>query len=119
MVKLNELLLDTNFIIECGKRRLLDKAKEKTPGAKMITLKAVVDELEKKDAKMALEIIRSEGIEVLPIQGYADKLILDYAAKGDVAVATNDKVLTEKLRERNVPVIFPTSDGCGISGGIV
>ena len=119
MVKLNELLLDTNFIIECGKRRLLDKAREKTPGAKMITLEAVVEELRKQGEELALAIIESEGIRVLPIVGYADNAILEYAARGKVAVATNDKGLTEKLRGMKVPVVFPTADGCEIIGGIV
>ena len=36
MVKYNELLIDTNFAIECGKRRLLDCVKEKLPGAKLV-----------------------------------------------------------------------------------
>ena len=119
MVKFNELLLDTNFIVECSKRRLLGKARELVPGAKVVTLQAVVDELEEKGEGLALEIVESEGMEVKAVEGYADKVIEEYAAKGGVAVATNDKALTEKLRTAGIAVVFPTKSGCDIVGGIV
>lgn len=119
MVKFNELLLDTNFLIECAKRRLLERAKELVPGAKAITLQAVVDELENQEERVALEIVKSEGIDVKPLNGYADKLIEEYAEKGDVAVATNDRELKEKLRKKGITVVVPTKNSCDIIGGIV
>lgn len=119
MVKFNELLLDTNFLVECAKRQLLERAKELVPGAKVITLQAVVDELMNQEAKVALEIVKSEDITVKPMKGYADKLIEEYAGRGDVAVATNDRELKEKLRGRGVAVVVPTKNGCDIIGGIV
>ena len=117
MEKYSELLLDTNFVIEPTKRRVIDDARALVPGAKLVTLEAVVDEL--KGKKLALELIKAEGVEVLPVKGYADKAIEEYAEKGGVAVATNDKALTEKLRAKGVAVVFPTKQGCDIVGGIV
>ena len=117
MEKYSELLLDTNFVIEATKRRVIDDARALVPGAKLVTLEAVVDEL--KGKKLALELIKAEGVEVLPVKGYADKAIEEYAEKGGVAVATNDKALTEKLRVKGVAVVFPTKQGCDIVGGIV
>lgn len=119
MAKYSELLLDTNFIVECGKRRLLDEAKALVPGAKVVTLQAVVDELQNKGERLAIEIIEKENIEVLPITGYVDKAIQEYVGKGGVAVATNDKALTKTLRENGVAIVFPTKDGCDLIGGIV
>jgi len=118
MVKYNELLLDTNFIIECRKRNLLESAKELVPGAEVITLRAVVDELEKMGEKLALEIVHSEGIRVVGKHGYADDGIVDYAKQGGVAVATNDKGLTKRLRGNGIAVVFPRGKGCGLAGGI-
>ena len=117
MPKYSELLLDTNFIVEATKRRVLDEAKGLVPGAKLVVPQSVIDEL--KGRKLALELIKAEGIEVLPIVGYADRAIEEYASKGGVAVATNDKELTERLRAKGIAVVFPTKQGCDIVGGIV
>ena len=117
MAKYNELLLDANFLIEAEKRRVIDKARELVPGAKLMTLQAVVDELE--DHKLALEIMRAEGVEVMPVKGYADDEILVYAKKGGVAVATNDSALVKRLRAESIPVVFLTKSGCDLVGGIV
>jgi rRNA-processing protein FCF1 len=119
MAKYNELLLDANFIIEATKRRILDNAKGLVPGARLVTLQAVVDELEKNKEKLALKLIGSEGIEIKPITGYADKAIEEYAEEGGVAVATNDKELKHRLRAKGVAVVFPQKSGCGFLGGIV
>ncbi|MCK4328173.1 MAG: hypothetical protein KAW41_06960 [Candidatus Diapherotrites archaeon] len=116
MAKYSELLLDTNFLVEAEKRRVIDKARELVPGAKLVTLQAVVDELE--GHPVALELIKANGVEVLPIGGYADKAIEDYAEKEGVAVATNDKALTERLRGKGIGVVFPTKAGCDFVGGI-
>ena len=118
MVKYNELLLDANFIIECGKRNLLNSAKELVPGAEVVTLQAVVDELKGLGEKLALEMVRSWKIRVVGESGYADDKIVAYAKRGGVAVATNDKGLTKRLRARNIAVIFPRGNGCEFAGGI-
>ncbi len=118
MAKFNELVIDTNFFIEATKRRILDNARECVPGAKLVTLEAVVNELREQNQRVALELIKAENIEVKPITGYADKSILEYAKEG-VAVATNDKALTQKLRARGIAVVYPKQKGCDITGGIV
>ncbi len=118
MVKYNELLLDTNFIIECTKRSLLSSAKALVPGARVVTLQAVADELERLGKGLALSMLKAEKVQVISIGGFADDAIFHYAEKGGVAVATNDKALTKRLRARGIAVIFPRGSGCGFAGGI-
>ena len=118
MVKYNELLLDANFIVECGKRNLLESAKELVPGAEVITLQAIIDELEKVGEKLAIELVHSEKVRIVGRRGYADDEIVNYAKNGRVAVATNDKGLTKRLRKAGVAVVFPKRKGCGFVGGI-
>ena len=117
MAKYSELLLDTNFVIEATKREVVEEAKGLVPGAGLVTLQAVVDELG--GNALALEVLLAEGVEVKPIEGYADDEILAYAKKGGVAVATNDAALKKRLREKGIPVVFLTKSGCGLVGGIV
>jgi len=109
-------VLDTNFLIEAEKRRVLDDARAALPGAKLVTLSPVMAELEKQGHKLALEIVKKESIDVLPAKGYADDAIAEYAAAHKSAVATNDKALTERLRAKGIGVLYPKNRGCGFLG---
>lgn len=118
MAKYSELVLDTNFLIEATKRRVLDQAREAVPGAKLVTLEAVVDELRAQGQKLALKIVEAEGIEVKPVKGYADHAIVNYAKK-ETAVATNDRELGKKLKAKGTAVVCLTKHGCELDRKIV
>lgn len=120
------VLLDTNFLLIPAQfkvdvfdelRRLCDFSYE------VVVLAATVDELERitadktaaaKDrraAKLGLQLIKAKGVKVIgtdrKVFKSADKAILDFAARdrGSVVVATQDRLLREKLKSAGVAVI--------------
>ena len=106
-----EILLDTNFImvpiefkinIKEELERLVSKKFE------IITLDCVIKELDKiKGGKIGKEMIEKLGVEIKETPyDYADEAILEYVKKGNVIVCTNDIELKNKLKEKNVPIIF-------------
>lgn len=59
---------------------------------------------EKKAAKVATQL--AARAEKIPSQKTADEEILRLAEGGNCAVATNDRNLRKRLRERGIPVIY-------------
>ena len=111
-------MLDTNFLIEAEKRRVIDDARAALPGTKLVTLSPVVAELERQGHKLALEIVKKENIAVVAAKGYADDAIEAYASAHKSAVATNDKALTKKLGAKGIGVLYPKNTGSGFNGAV-
>ena len=100
-----KILLDTNFLIECSKKRV-DFFSE-LAGAEFFTIQTVVEELsaiadkKTKDAKFAAaakNIIVKLSLQAEPekTEGDADASLLELSKKGFV-VATQDKILRGKI----------------------
>ncbi len=77
-----------------------------------------IDELEKlvekergkdKDAaKLAMSLIKHKDIKIIPTDDnkIVDDLIVDIAEEEEIIVATNDKELKEKLKQKNIRLII-------------
>ena len=117
---MKKILLDTNFLMAWGQFKVdiftqIDKIS--TFRYELFTLDKNLDELNKiieeqkgkdKDAaKIALKLIDVKGIEIMKTNSNqkTDDLILDLASKKDFIVATQDKFLKSRLKEKNVPMI--------------
>lgn len=76
--------------------------------------KAVLDELDtiiyrsKGKDRMAAKVARSlaDRCKVVDITGYADDVIAELAWDSDAAVLTNDVKLKNRLREKNITVVY-------------
>ena len=120
------VLLDTNFLLIPAQfkvdvfaelRRLCDFSYE------VAVLAATVDELhgiignkaasakDRNAAKLGLQLIKAKGVSVISTERKVfkstDKAILDFAVqgRGSVVVATQDRLLREKLKSAGVAVI--------------
>lgn len=81
----------------------------------LVTLSSCMEELKRlsakksKDgmaAKIALKLIGMKDVDIVaPKAKNCDKAILDYAAREDCMVATNDKALIKALKSRGVKII--------------
>jgi rRNA-processing protein FCF1 len=103
-----KILLDTNFLID------LFRFKVDTTELvlhQLYTISPVVEELKalssrkgkgSRYAKLALKLV--EKINVIPCEGDADACLLKLAK--DFAVATNDRELRKKLKEKNAKIIY-------------
>ena len=117
---MKKILLDTNFLMAWGQFKVdiftqidkistfryelfvLDKNLEE--------LNKIIEEQKGKDkdaAKIALKLIDVKGINIVKTKSNqkTDDIILDLAYKKDFIVATQDKVLKSRLREKSVPMI--------------
>lgn len=117
-----EIILDTNFLMlpyRIGKDvfTMLEEMFLLKPS--YITIKSVIKELEnirsndpikeRRGANLALSIIKETPVKILDdsdIEGNTDDKILKIALKRGAIVATNDRGLRKKLREKGVTVIF-------------
>ncbi|MFQ6088149.1 MAG: PIN domain-containing protein [Candidatus Methanofastidiosia archaeon] len=111
-----EILLDTNFLLDCLKygihlseiERLMDEKFE------ILVPMNVISELEslnlkgkeRERRKVTLKLI--ENFKKIELEGKVDESILDYALKNRkrCLVCTNDGDLKSELRKSGVPVIF-------------
>lgn len=117
---MKKILLDTNFLMAWGQFKVdiftqIDKIS--TFRYELFTLDKNLDELNKiieeqkgkdKDAaKIALKLIDVKGIKIMKTKSNqkTDDLILDLASKNDFIVATQDKFLKSRLKEKSVPMI--------------
>ena len=110
------MLLDTNMLLAAVQFKADIFAKNS------FTLSSCIDELKKlskgkskdvthkrrsrlsTDAKLMLELLKKNKIPVSATAKKGDAAIIDYATKRGCAVATNDKELIEKLKQRKVKV---------------
>ena len=102
-----KILLDTNMLLAAVQFH----ADIFAHGA--FTLSSCVDELQKiakkksnaaMNARAVLKIIEKKCIPVSAASKKGDTAIVGYAAKHNCAVATNDKLLIEKLKQRKIKV---------------
>jgi len=112
---MQQILLDTNFLMIPGKFKLDIFHELAIDGFEPITLKHCIDELKKiaesasRDgtyARMALEMLEKTKIPVK--RGHAlstDKAIIQYAKENNCAVATNDRKLIEGLKTYQIRII--------------
>ena len=103
-----KVLLDTNFLIDLLKFKV---SMEELRGHELYTISPVVEELktlasrkskESKYAKLALELLKK--IKIIECEGDADTNLLRLA--DDFVVATNDRALRKKLKERKTKTIY-------------
>ena len=52
-----------------------------------------------------MEMLKKEEIRVVKTGKKADKTIMDYAAKNECAVATNDKKLLKALKNKGIKIL--------------
>ncbi len=112
-----KFLLDTNFLMLQGKFKVdIFSELEKFGKVEAYTINLVVNELEKiaggrgknaMHAKVAIWLIRKEGVKILHSKGrHADPAIKRFAANGYYAVCTQDKKLRDYLKKKKIPVVF-------------
>ncbi len=117
---MKKILLDTNFLMICKQFKvdiftqidriskfkyklfILDKTVEE--------LKKIVQEQKGKDkdaAKIALKLVAIKNIGIIKTKSSkkTDDIILEMASDNDFIVATQDKELKSKLRQKNVPMM--------------
>ena len=117
---MKKILLDTNFLMAWGQFKVdifMQIDKISTFRYELFTLDKNLDELNKiieeqkgkdKDAaKIALKLIDVKGIKIMKTKSNqkTDDLILDLASKKDFIVATQDKFLKSRLKEKRVPMM--------------
>ena len=118
------VLLDTNFMMVPSQFRVdifTELQRLCSFQYKIAVIEETVEELEniiqkqkgkeQKAAELALQLIREKGIQVISSQAKtktlknADQLILALAEQGNTVVATQDRLLRDQLRAKNIPVI--------------
>ncbi len=120
------IVLDSNMLLAVAEGiNVFDRIEEKLlTKPDYIVIQPVLDELEKltrsqspktaKKARLALEI--AEKYCVFDKYNYdkkkdVDDLIIEYAEKNSVVVATNDRELKKKLRKKGIPQIYLREHG--------
>ncbi|MDP6600431.1 MAG: nucleotide-binding protein [Candidatus Woesearchaeota archaeon] len=118
---MKKILLDTNFLMACGQFKVDIFAQIDKISAfkyKLFALDKILDELKKiveeqkgkhKDAaKIALKLIDIKNINIIKTKSNqkTDDIILDLAIKNDFIVATQDKELKSRLKEKSITLII-------------
>ncbi len=111
MEKLYKILLDTNFILIHHKFNIdiISEIERVLPGKyELITLSSVVDELKKLKTigRFGLAFIEHNNIKVIDWPEKGDRGLLSYAEKHGCILATNDRELRKKAREKSIPILF-------------
>jgi len=121
-----KIVLDSNMLLAIAEGiNVFDRIEEKLLSKPdYIIIQPVLDELEKltrsqspktaKKARLALEI--AEKYCIFDRYDYdkgkdVDDLIIEYAEKYNVVVATNDRELKKKLRKKGIPQIYLREHG--------
>ncbi len=107
------ILLDTNMLLAAV------QFKAEWP-QKAFTLSSCMDELEKiglvdnplklqlskqtMQARATLALVKIKKLNVVKTEKKGDSAIIDYAVRNKCAVATNDKLLIERLKKKSVKV---------------
>lgn len=108
-----KVILDTNFLTIPGEKKIdiFKRIKDKEPKAEFITLKAVEEELEKigtKGSEVGKQLLKKKNIKIIDQkeEKHTDDKIIELAEKENAKVATNDKELRKRCREKNIQVIY-------------
>jgi rRNA-processing protein FCF1 len=111
-----QVILDSNFLIDLIRFKIpLEEIFELLGyDTKILTLSSVLNELEKiakgkskeaKYAKLALKLIDLKKIEILKIEKSVDEALFSLANEKTI-IATNDKNLRKKLKEKGLKSIY-------------
>ncbi|MHA1911069.1 MAG: type II toxin-antitoxin system VapC family toxin [Candidatus Kariarchaeaceae archaeon] len=111
------ILFDTNFLLPFPKNINLEKELDRVfPGGKIIILNFILDELkglakEKgsigRSAKLGLQLAHKWTNIVLDAEGpTVDDRLVAAAQTLNAIIATNDKDLRKKAKQKGIPVIF-------------
>ena len=108
-----KIILDTNFLIDCIRFKI--DIESELIGNEMFVLESIVFEIEKitkrgtKEsslAKIALDFIKRKGLKVLKSkEKNTDVSLLKYNKQG-YAIATQDRILKNKLKKGGGKVIY-------------
>lgn len=117
---MQRIILDTNFLMIPAQFGvdIFSEIENLVEGEyKLFIIDATLDELEniiekqrgknKAAAKMALQLLKTQNIEVLKTEKNlnADELIVNLVKERKFAVATQDQGLKRKLKQYNVPLV--------------
>ena len=114
---MKRVILDTNFLTlphQFGIDIFEEIPKMVEERCELVSLDSVINELEKIrekggldgiSAKIALNLVEAKGIKILRTKGPTDEEILRMSDKNTI-VATNDRNLIKKLKDKNVKVIY-------------
>ncbi len=98
---MKQVILDTNFIINCVKQKIDFFDDLKLRGFQIIIPKQVINELKKNKAELALKVLeKHKGFFKIIIfkKSYVDKRIIEFAEKNPKAIiATLDKDLKNRI----------------------
>jgi len=115
---MKRIILDTNFLTIPYQFKIdifeeIDRIVEEE--YELVTLDIIVEELKKltktksKDAiaaKIALELIKKRNVKIINTKDKnVDNIIVDISDKNTI-VATNDKILRKKLKDKNVKTLY-------------
>lgn len=108
MQKHTIVLLDANFLINCGELRIdaADEIGKLVPNACLATVTPVIAELSKLGEKTAIALAKHYRLELLNSRPPADKALLEKALQTNAIVCTNDKELKKTCLQASIPVIF-------------
>ncbi len=105
------VLLDTNFILSCIRKKIDFFEEIELMGFKIIIPKEVIREIKKfkdkkPEASLALKIIeKNSHIEIELGRGYVDKRIINYAKENpSLIVATLDKEIKDKVKNQKLVI---------------
>lgn len=108
-----KVILDTNFLIDCIRFKI--DIESELMGNEMFVLESIIFEIEKitkrgtKEsslAKLALDYIKRKGLKILKSkEKITDVSLLKYSKKG-YTIATQDKILRDKLKKGGEKVIY-------------
>ena len=110
-----KVFLDTNFLIDLFRFKLLDqffRLEVEYGKFQLFTFKNVLNELKtlkkEKFARIALEWVQSNA-KIIEKVGKTDKLFLSLPLDKNIIIATNDKYLRKKLKEKGFKVMYVRS----------
>ncbi len=111
-----KILLDTNFVVSCVKQKIdfINLAEELfDEKIEWVVLEGVLEELKKiseragekikdrKAAKFGIEIIKNSDIKIIKSKcKNVDDAIIDYAANKKIVIATLDKQLKKRVKNK-------------------
>jgi len=104
------VVLDTNFVTLPAQFGvdIFCEISEKIPGARLVTVSQVVDELKRLDKKgrVGLSLIKKFGVKVVKKEGGTDDALLELADENKGVLCTNDKELKKRALEKKIAVMF-------------
>ncbi len=94
------MIVDTNMLIEIVKNNVRVQGKLKT----MLPCVKELANLDTKESRLALKFV-DKKVKVIDSDLPADDAIVEYASEEGLPVATNDKELIKRLKEKNIKVL--------------